>query len=138
MSSDQYHKHAHARSTYQWLQRVMLDRVVATETPARETITCEEAFVANSTVPQGSLQETLNVLRLLENREHVQMNQFKFVAVTDADAIEALVKEASEKKADVRVGDSLPTTETASNEQPPTEQEQVPVDRPPEGTAQGK
>lgn len=74
-----YHDHAYERSVIAWLQRLMLERVIAAETPPKEAVVCEEVFHAEREVPQEVLLRVLGKLGQWENHERTQMNNYRWV-----------------------------------------------------------
>lgn len=65
--SREYIKSAKERTAVMWLQRVVLDRVIRSDSPPKEVVTCEEVFVQDSTLDQ---EDWLAVLEKLGNWEH--------------------------------------------------------------------
>lgn len=74
-----YHDHAYERSVVAWLQRLMLDRVIQSESPPKEAIVCEEVFHAEREVPQEVLLRVFNKLGMWEGHERTQMNNYRWV-----------------------------------------------------------
>lgn len=73
-----YEDHAYERSVVTWLQRVLLDRTVASDTVPRETIICEEVFFNQREVPQEVLHRVLAKLSQWETHERTEMSKYRW------------------------------------------------------------
>jgi hypothetical protein len=74
----EYRDHAYKRTIVQQMQRILLDRYIASDSPPKETLLCEEVFRSESEVPQGALMEVFEDLQRWENDQRTKMNAFKW------------------------------------------------------------
>lgn len=72
-----YIRTAHRRAIYQEIQRLLMEKYVAVDRPAKEPIICEEVPFSNKEVTQEALLEVLNTIELLQQEERVSMSQFE-------------------------------------------------------------
>ena len=79
--------HAYERAVVQELQRYLLDRFVAADTPAKASLTCEELPVAESQVPQECFMQVFHRLTEWDSHHRTAMNRFQFVETSPADAL---------------------------------------------------
>jgi len=100
MSSRDYIDAAKERTGVAWLQRMVLDRVMVSDSPAKEVVSCEEVFVHDSDLSQVDWQNILEKLGLWENDARTRMSQYKWIK--DQPALPFLEKKvaAEEKKKD--------------------------------------
>jgi len=78
MSTSDYTRNAHRRTIWAALQRYLMDKYVDGDTPARDTLVCEEVFFADKEVSQESLMEVIEDLQRREADERIQMTQYEF------------------------------------------------------------
>ncbi len=74
----EYRVIAQRRTVVSQLQRILLDRYIAADTPPKEKLVCEEVFVAESEVSQEVLMDIFDDLQTWENHLRQQMNEFKW------------------------------------------------------------
>ncbi len=72
----EYRDTAQKRTVVQQLQRLLLDRYIAADSPPKETLTCEEVFVNESQVSQDVLLSIYQDLEVWENALRQQMNEY--------------------------------------------------------------
>lgn len=75
----EYRDHAYERTIVSWLQRVMLDRVISSDSPPKEGIVCDEVFRSESDITQEALMKVYDKLGLWENDQRTRMNAFKWM-----------------------------------------------------------
>jgi hypothetical protein len=73
-----YRDHAYKRTIVQQLQRLMLDNYIASDSPPKETLICEELPRHESEVPQEALMSVFNDLQLWENDQRTKMSAYKW------------------------------------------------------------
>lgn len=78
MSRD-YINSAKERTGVAWLQRLVLDRVIQSDSPPKEVVVCEEVFVQDSELTQEDWQGILEKLGLWENDARTRMSAYKFM-----------------------------------------------------------
>lgn len=71
-----YRNHAYERCIVEELQRILIDRFVASDAPPRQTLVCEEAIRSESDVPQEAFLRVLEKLQVWENHERSKMSQY--------------------------------------------------------------
>lgn len=78
MSSD-YNDAAYERSCVAIVQRLVLDRFLQSDSPAKEVGICEEVFMQDSEIPQRAWQNFLEKLGLWETDARTRMSAYKFM-----------------------------------------------------------
>lgn len=74
----EYRDTAQKRTVVQQLQRILLDKYISSDSPPKETLTCEEVFVNESQVSQDVLISVFQDLEVWENALRQQMNEFRW------------------------------------------------------------
>lgn len=69
---------AHRKAIWTELQRILLDKYVASDGPPKEQIICEEVPYANKDVTNEALLEVLEAIQQHECDEQLEMRQFEF------------------------------------------------------------
>ena len=77
--SSEFRGHAVRRKILHYLQRVLLDNTIDSDTPAKEQIICEELPRSESIITQREITFMLDDLQVMENRERMAMNEFAHV-----------------------------------------------------------
>lgn len=117
MSSRDYINTAKERTGVAWLQRLVLDRVMASDSPPKEVVVCEEVFLQDSELALEDWQNILEKLGLWENDARTQMAEYKwgkekpslpFLKKDGAQAAEKKNVEAKPKKPKRRKAESGP------------------------------
>jgi len=75
MNAD-YIRLAHRKAVWAELRRVILDRYIAEDAPAKEQIICEEVPYKNKEVTAEAILACLEEIELLEHEEHVGMSEY--------------------------------------------------------------
>lgn len=68
---------AHRKAVWVELQRILLDKFVASDGPAKEQIICEEVPYAHKDVTNEALLEVLELIQQHECDEQLEMKQFE-------------------------------------------------------------
>lgn len=68
---------AHRKAVWAELRRVILDRYIAEDAPAKEQIICEEVPYKNKDVTPEAILECLREIELLETQDHYELNQYE-------------------------------------------------------------
>lgn len=96
MSND-YNDAAYERTCVMTMQRIVLDRFLESDSPAKEVALCEEVFVHESEVPQAAWQRFFEKLGIWENDTKTRMSEYKWTK--DKPTLPFLTKqETAEKK----------------------------------------
>ena len=74
MNAD-YIRLAHRKAVWAELRRVILDRYIAEDAPAKEQIICEEVPYKNKEVTAEAILACLEEIEVLEHEEHVGMSE---------------------------------------------------------------
>lgn len=74
----EYRGLAQKRTVVAQLQRLLLDKYIASDTPPKERLICEEVFVQESEVGQDILMDVFEDLQTWENDLRQRMNEFKW------------------------------------------------------------
>jgi hypothetical protein len=69
---------AHRKAIWVELQRLLLDKYVAQDGPAKEQIICEEVPYSHKDVTNEALLEVLELIQQHECDEQLEMKQFEF------------------------------------------------------------
>lgn len=77
MSTTDYTRNAHRRTIWAALQRYLMD-YIDSDTPANQSLVCEEAFFSEKEVSQESFLEVFEELQRREADERIQMTQYEF------------------------------------------------------------
>jgi len=76
MNAD-YIRLAHRKAVWAELRRVILDRYIAEDAPAKEQIICEEVPYKNKEVTAEAILACLEEIEVLEHEEHVGMSEYE-------------------------------------------------------------
>lgn len=105
MSRD-YINSAKERTGVAWLQRLVLDRVIQSDSPPKEVVVCEEVFVQDSELTQDDWQNILEKLGLWENDARTRMSAYKFMK--EQPSLPFLKKETAAEKKNVEAKPKKP------------------------------
>jgi hypothetical protein len=78
MIPTEYTQAAYLKAIAQQVQRDVKERYVDGDTPAQQTIICEEVFHADREVTQTALLEFLEILQQISDKAEKRMTKFEF------------------------------------------------------------
>jgi hypothetical protein len=77
MNNEEYATLAQRKSLLEYVQKLLIDRLVDSEMPAKERVICEEVLYKDREVPQGLIQQLSNQLLQQAHELQLEMNQFE-------------------------------------------------------------
>lgn len=115
-----YHDHAYDRAILAELQRHLSDRFIASETPAKDSLTCPEVFYHEAEVPQDAFVRIQAHLQRWEALVRDKMRQYEWRRKGDDDPMPFL-QEAMDSDDHDAPEEDVPSEEPAPPDAAPAE-----------------